>query len=226
MKMYVLFFLIAVLSVCVIMLYSSRRGVVCFGEKIKIYKPCGEKINPYKGILLYFLVILSIAFLTLIQISLYRNTSAVNFIKLYGVSLVVLSAGIIDSKLKIIPNTLIILGVFFRISIYIYEFVSKADIKTIFINDMIGFAIGFVFLAIVSFASKGALGFGDVKLFGIIGLTCGSFCTYSTLLISLIVSALFSVISICLKKMDKKDSFPFGPCIVVGYILAILLTSY
>ena len=91
---------------------------------------------------------------------------------------------------------------------------------------MIGFGVGFVFLALVSVITKGSLGFGDAKLFGIIGITTGALCTYSTLLASLLVSVIFSVVSMACKKMSRKDSFPFGPFISAGYVIAVLLTSY
>ena len=65
-----------------------------------------------------------------------------------------------------------------------------------------------------------------LQLFGVIGLVSGAFCTYSTLLLSLVISAVVSLVNIARKKMGRKDSFPFGPCIAIGYILVILLTSY
>ena len=74
--------------------------------------------------------------------------------------------------------------------------------------------------------TKGALGFGDVKLFGIIGLISGGFCTYSTLLVSLLVSVVVSVIGLIRKKIGRKDAIPFGPCIAIGYLVVIFLASY
>ena len=161
------------------------------------------------------------------QISLYKNTTLINFIKLFGLAFIVITAGVIDLKRKIIPNILIILGLIFRAAIYVYEILFSADdLKTIFTNDLLGFAIGFLFLAVVSLLSKGALGFGDAKLFGVIGLVSGAFCTYSTLLLSLVISAVVSLGNIARKKMGRKDTLPFGPCIAVGYLLVVFLTSY
>ncbi len=222
---YVLFVLIALLSTAAIGLFGARKGVVDI-EKWNIYKPCEEEVVPFRGIQLILLSTVCFALALAIQISLYMNTSVINFIKLYGLFIVVVGAAVIDAKRRIIPNILILCGLVFRAGIYAYEIFSKADLKAIVINDLIGFVLGFVFLAVVSMLTKGALGFGDVKLFGIIGLISGSYCTYSTLLISLLLSAVVSIISIARKKMGRKDSFPFGPCIAVGYIIAVLLTSY
>ncbi len=223
---YMLFVFLAALSSAAICFVGARKGVVYTGEKSKIYKKCEENIKPFEGKTLILITIICFVVSIAMQISLYKNTSVVNFIKLYGLYLIVVSAGLIDFKCRIIPNTLIICGLIFRVGIYIYEIISIDSIRQVVINDLIGFTIGFVFLAVVSLVSKGSLGFGDAKLFGVIGLTSGSFCTYSTLLISLIISLIFSLINIIGKKMSRKDAFPFGPCITVGYIIAVLLTSY
>ena len=224
---YLLFVFIALLSVCGIEFLAARKGVVDFGEKIKIYKPCDdENIVPYKGKTLILITIICFAVALVSQISLYMNTAVVSFVKLYGLLLIVMCAGLIDYKRRIIPNILVLMGLAFRLSIYVYEIFFAENIKAVLINDLIGFAIGFVFLALVSLITKGALGFGDAKLFGVIGITSGAFCTYSTLLVSLVLSVVVSLINIARKKMGRKDSFPFGPCIAVGYVIVLLLTSY
>lgn len=223
---YLLFVLIAALATAAVLYVSSLKGAVDTG-KFNIYKPCGDCTEPYRGKSLILLTIVCFVITAAIQISLYNNTTTVNFIKLFGVFLITLSAGIIDSKQKIIPNLLIIIGLLLRAGIYVYEILfMRSELKSIAINDAIGFGIGFVFLGLISILTKGSLGFGDAKLFGVIGLTCGSFCTYSTLFVSLVISAVISIISIARKKMDRKTSFPFGPCITAGYIIVILLTSY
>ncbi len=224
---YVLFVFLALFSAGIVTIVAARKGVMQIGEKFNLYKTSGEAgVVPYKGISMILIIIVCFALALAVQISLYKNTDTVSFIKLFGLYILVLSAAVVDMKRKIIPNILIICGIVFRVLIYVYEFVSGADMKTILINDLIGSLIGFVFLGLVSVISKGALGFGDAKLFGIIGMTAGSFCTYSTLLISLVISLAVSLISIIAKKMDRKASFPFGPCIAAGYVVSVLLTSY
>lgn len=223
---YLLFLLIAALTTLAVIYIGSLKGVIDTG-KFNIYKPCEEEITPYKGKSLILLTTICFAYFLAAQVSLYKNTEVINFVKLFGLAFIIVSTGVIDSKRKIIPNELIVLGLIFRAGIYVYEiFFSAGDLKAIVINDVIGFAIGFVLLAVVSLLSKGALGFGDAKLFGIIGWTSSSFCTYSTLLVSLVISTIVSLVNIARKKMGRKDTFPFGPCIAIGYIIVVLLTSY
>ncbi len=224
---YVLFVGIALASVCLMGWTAARMGVFDPGEKLKIYKPCAdENVVPYRGKKLILLIAICFVITLTVQICLYMNTATVSFIKLYGVLLLTMCAGIVDSKRRIIPNLLILLGLIFRVGIYVYEIFFADNLKAVFFNDLIGFAVGFVFLALISILTRGALGFGDVKLFGVIGLTTGAFCTYSTLLAALIVSVVVAVVNIARKKMGRKDSFPFGPCIAVGYIITVVLASY
>lgn len=224
---YILFVMIATLTVAFVLVVSARKGAVDCGNKFNIYKSCGDDlVIPFSGISVGMIIILCFVSAIALQISLYRNTLMVNFVKLYGLFVVVFTAAVIDAKRRIIPNILIILGMSFRLIIYVYEIMNVDNFKTILVNDLIGFCVGFVFLALVSILSKGALGFGDAKLFGVIGITSGAYCTYSTLLVSLVASVIVSLVNIGRKKMGRKDSFPFGPCIAIGYMIVILLTSY
>lgn len=223
---YLLFALIAAVSTVAVIVFSARMGAVDPGAKLKIYKKVDENTVPFTGIKLILITIICFAVAAALQISLYKNTTTVSFIKLYVLFLIVASAAIIDCKRRIIPNVLIIFGLVFRGGVYVYEILSKADIKSILINDLIGLAVGFGILAVVSLITKGSVGFGDAKLFGVIGIIGGSFCTYSTLLASLIISTVVALIGLARKKIGRKDSIPFGPCIAAGYIITLFLTSY
>lgn len=222
---YVLFAAIAAVSTAAIIVFASRTGVVDAGVK-KLYKKVDENIVPFSGTKLIMIITVCFIAATVLQISLYNNTDAVGFVKLYVLFDIIAAAAIVDWKRRIIPNILIIFGLTFRAGVYAYEIFSKADIKSILINDLIGLAVGFGILAIVSLLSRGAVGFGDAKLFGVIGVIGGSFCTYSTLLLSLIISTVYSLIMLARKKIGRKDAIPFGPCIAAGYVIALLLTSY
>lgn len=150
-----------------------------------------------------------------------------NFLKLNVLFGILLTAAVVDFRWKIIPNVLIVVGVTFRIIIYVVEYMVQREtfipqIKT----DLIGFALGFGVFLLASLLSQGALGFGDVKIFGVIGLLSGAICTYATMIFCLLVSTIVSIILLVTKKRNKKDSIPFGPCIFIGYWVALILSSY
>lgn len=223
---YLLFVAIAALSTIAIFSFAARMGTVDPGAKVKLYKKTDNDIVPLLGTKLILSIIICFIIAAVLQISLYKNAGTVSFVKLYTLFVIVASAAIVDYKRRIIPNELIIFGLAFRIFVYAYEIFSKSDIKSILINDMIGLAVGFGILAVVSSITRGSVGFGDAKLFGIIGILGGSFCTYSTLLVSLVISTVVSLVGLARKKIGRKDSIPFGPCIAAGYIITLLLTSY
>lgn len=224
---YLLFTAVAVLSALAVYIYCSFEGVFSpIYKKLPLKQQTEEATAPFSEGLSLIIATTVIPVLLLVQTVLYKNTQTVAFIKLYVLLVIVISAGIIDFKKKIIPNLLVCFGLLFWVGITVYDVVNASERKALFTSELLGFALGFGLLAVVSLITKGAIGFGDVKLFGIIGLIGGAFCTYSTLLVSLIVSVVVAMIGLITKKIGRKDSIPFGPCITVGYLIVLFLGSY
>lgn len=149
-----------------------------------------------------------------------------SFVKLFYVFFIVGASALIDLKKKIIPNKLVLLGLVLRAIIYILEiFLCKDVIKDIFVNDLIGFAIGFGVLFLTGLLTKGSIGFGDIKLFAVIGLSIGFMGTLGTLFLGLLASS-FGGIILLIKYRDKKRTFAFGPFIFIGYVLVILFGAF
>lgn len=153
-------------------------------------------------------------------------TGCFNFAKLFVVFVITAACALIDFKKRIIPNKIVITGLIFRAAVYIGEIILCRDlIKDIALNDLIGFGIGFGILFVAGLLSKGAIGFGDAKLFAVIGLCAGSLCTFGTLLFSLFCSAIVGIV-LLIKYRDKKRAFPFGPSIFIGYTLVLLMGNF
>ena len=179
---------------------------------------------------LLFLVVNSIIGILLIieSVYLYNNVSnIINLIKLLSLSGILSACAVVDLRKRIIPNILVLSGLIVRVILYIFEFVFYRELFTSqLLSDLMGFGIGFGILFISCVITKGAIGFGDVKLFGMIGLMTGAICTYSTLIFSLISSSIISLCLILIKKKKRKDSIPFGPFILFGYTLAVFLSCF
>ena len=187
-------------------------------EKTQIYKRWQSCIFICSAIVVFLLT----------SFFLFENIDGwYNFFKLSMLTMIITIAGTIDLKTKRIPNDLVLLGLAFRLVIYVFEIINRSEeILDIFKNDMIGFAIGFGILFLAAIISRGSVGFGDVKLFAVIGLCGGAILTYSTLLIALIVNTIFSLAIIFIKKKDRKTAVPFGPAIFIGYLCALCLSSF
>ncbi len=183
--------------------------------------------NSYTKKTTYLIICCLILLFFSVSIFLSLNCSNwLNFSKLIILFFIVISSAFVDLKKKIIPNHLVLLGLASRVVVYIIEFIWLDEFKAILINDLIGFAIGFGILFLSSVLSRQAVGFGDVKLFAVIGLMSGAICTFSTLILSLLTSSIVSIIMIVLKKRSKKDSLPFGPFILIGYFFTVIFANY
>lgn len=221
---YAVSFLLCVIEIFLMWVYFKKLNIFqeesTDGEKIAALKNSNKQLYIALGLITVLIIVATLFTLKIVS-------NYVNYLKLILLFGIVAAAAVVDFKKTIIPNFLIVFGLGMRAVLYIAEFFLYKDtfipqIK----SDLLGFAFGFGFLLIVSLISGNALGFGDVKLFGVIGLMSGAICTYYTLLFCLFISTIVSVVLILLKKKGRKDSIPFGPCILLGYFIAIVLSCY
>lgn len=206
--------------------FLRYKKIICFSNKKEI-----DVFNNFKPISFKLTVIVGIVFSIInffILLSVCKNTEIfINIVKLIVILAILEIVSITDFKLKIIPNSIILIGLIVRVVLYIIEFFTKIDdFISILKSDLIGFAFGFGLLLLACIISRQSIGFGDVKLFAVIGITTGFTCTFSTLFISLIVSAIVGLIMLISKKMTKKDSMPFAPCVLIGYLTTLFLVIY
>ena len=136
-----------------------------------------------------------------------------------------ISVVVIDYKLQIIPNrlnlTMFEVGLIFT---FIYGFFDTA----ISINMLLGMlAGGGIFLAITLrgglIYGKEAMGLGDVKLMGALGLFFGLTNIIIIALLSFLIGAILSIFLIVTKIKKMDEYIPFGPFIVIGALITIFV---
>lgn len=134
-----------------------------------------------------------------------------------------LSAFIIDYKSQIIPNRLNL--TIFEVGI-IFAFLYGLSDVAITINMLLGMIVGggiFLFITLIGglFYGKEAMGFGDVKLMGALGLFFGFSNIIIITLVSFLIGAILSII-LLVTKMKKSDEYiPFGPFIVIAAFISM-----
>lgn len=135
----------------------------------------------------------------------------------------VITLGYIDLKEKIIPNKMILAGLGFWLVLMIFDiFVAKSPLRDVLFFSLIGGLCCGGFMFIVALISRGALGMGDVKMFFVLGLMYGVSVTYSILLFSVFIMAIFSIVMLALKKATRKTSVPMAPFVVMGFLINVL----
>ncbi|MGI6006589.1 MAG: prepilin peptidase [Ruminococcus sp.] len=130
----------------------------------------------------------------------------------------------IDWHEKRIPNSMLKTLLFIRILLLVPEWVLFAEIGLpLLLSSVFGMLTGGILFLLVYFLSRGGVGMGDVKLMGIIGCYVGIGGIMPTAFLTVIVSAIYSIILLALKKIGLKEEIPFAPFVLAGTVLAMAL---
>ena len=148
-----------------------------------------------------------------------------DLIKFMILTPMLLSAFVIDYKLQIIPNRLNL--TMFEIGLVIAFLYGLSDVA-ITINMVLGMLVGAgIFLAITLIGGliygKEAMGFGDVKLMGALGIYFGLSNIIVITLLSFLIGAILSIILLATKIKKMDEYIPFGPFIVLGTFINIFI---
>ena len=151
----------------------------------------------------------------------------IDYVKYIILAPLLVSAFIIDYKEKIIPNRLTL--TIFEVGLLATVFTGMYNIN-LAINMMIGaFAGAGIFLLITLvgglIAGKEAMGLGDVKLMGGLGLFFGLTGIIEVSLIAFLLAAIISIFLMITKIKSTKDYIPFGPFIVIACFIVMLVPA-
>lgn len=206
------------------------EGINWANKRLPEYKPVFSKefftemkMNFKPNYILMFLT--SAIYVILIYRFGIKETLIANLdlIKFLILTPMLLSAFVIDYKLQIIPNRLNL--TIFEIGI-IFAFLYGLSDVAITIKMLIGMLIGggiFLFITLIGglIYGKEAMGFGDVKLMGALGLFFGQYNIIAVTLVSFLIGAILSII-LLVSKIKKSDEYiPFGPFIVIASFISM-----
>ena len=122
---------------------------------------------------------------------------------------------VIDLDIQLILNTLVYPAAAIALTIDIFQ--PQIGL----LNGLAGGAIGFVILLIPALISRRGIGWGDVKLAGLIGLMTGFPRVFVAILAGIILGGLVAVLLLIARKKSRKDVIPFGPFLALGSLLAL-----
>ncbi|HYE11625.1 MAG TPA: prepilin peptidase [Patescibacteria group bacterium] len=93
------------------------------------------------------------------------------------------------------------------------------------VNSSLGLLIGGGLFLLIAVVSGGAMGGGDIKLMGVLGLWFGWKLILILSIISFIIGAIASLLLMALKIKGMKDYIPFGPFISISAMIIIFFGS-
>jgi leader peptidase (prepilin peptidase)/N-methyltransferase len=176
-----------------------RRGK-CAGS-------CG-KTAPY-----YPLPELTTGLLFALSFVVCKNDTLELFVSLALVSVCVI-VSVSDILYQRIPNAVLL---FFLPVLIALRLLSHPEPMT---SYLIGGAAGFLILFLLATIKPGAMGMGDVKLFGLLGFVVGWQGVVVALFLSSLFALMIAVVLMLAGKVKWKGSIPFGPSLCTGAILA------
>jgi len=92
-------------------------------------------------------------------------------------------------------------------------------------NAALGGGIGFGIFFLIALVSRGGMGWGDVKLAGLIGLAVGFPLVFFSVILGAILGAVVAVALVVAKKRTFKETLPFGPFLALAAMVTLLWGS-
>ncbi|MBB6216605.1 leader peptidase (prepilin peptidase)/N-methyltransferase [Anaerosolibacter carboniphilus] len=172
------------------------------GEKISLQYPMIEALNGLIYVLLYT-----------------RFGYSLDFIQYAALSSLLLTISLIDIQHQIIPDHLTFIGLMLALGFGMSTFI---EVEGTLGAHLLGLLIGGGFLLLVAFVTNGAMGGGDIKLMGMLGLWLGWKWTLLTMLLSFVIGACVSLLLLVAKIKTRKDAIPFGPFIAIAALMTVL----
>jgi len=101
-------------------------------------------------------------------------------------------------------------------------FTPEGEIVGDIVNALIGGGVGLVFLFLVALIFRGGMGWGDVKMAGLIGIMVGFPGILTLLLLAIVGGGLVAAMLLALKLKGRKGTMPFGPFLSLATMATLL----
>lgn len=123
---------------------------------------------------------------------------------------------VIDLEHRLVLNVVTLSATFVALAGSLTQ--PEPSIGSALLGGFVGFGL-FYFLAI---AYRGAMGAGDVKLAGVIGLMTGYPYVITALVLGVLVGGAVAVVLLTVGNWDRRSHIPYAPCMVTGAMLTLL----
>jgi leader peptidase (prepilin peptidase) / N-methyltransferase len=135
-----------------------------------------------------------------------------------------LAISAVDLELYIVPNRIVYPALFLSVPLLVVAAALDGDWRSLR-DAALGGALGWGLLFVVHVISPGGMGFGDVRLAGLIGVHLGWLSVGHVLVglfLGFLLAAAVGVVLIAAKVLTRKAKVPFGPFLAAGAVIAVL----
>lgn len=179
------------------------------------------KEKKYQILLAVLIVVMAGLFFLLKYVYMYNLIKTIRYLILLPFLFVI---AIIDAREMRIPNRILFIMILVRMIIFIAEFMIYRDSAlTLFINSLAGGAAAGGLFGLCYIVSRKSIGAGDVKLLAVCGLFLGFSAIVGAIIMISLCALIYGIAGMILKKNGLKDSIPFGPFVLIGTVLAMVI---
>lgn len=134
---------------------------------------------------------------------------------------IALNIGFVDYIVRKIPNELLASLLLIRLIFIILDIAGGAEVKSVLVPSVLGFAIGAVLFIIPSFFAI-PIGAGDVKYCAAIGFCLGISGFLQAMIIMALALVVYLIFLMVTKKGNMKTASAMGPYLSFGVIVTLL----
>ncbi len=206
-----------VILLFVAVLFMEAAGAWCMEE----YQVRDKKGMAFLGAMLLVGAVLSVVLVIRYPENVFIHNIRLAF--LYGV---LCPIAVIDFRIQIIPNKLLLLSVLIWGMTVMFEVWKNTDMVFDDVkSSVVAAAAVFIICIICKILIKNSIGMGDIKLFMIMGLFQGIVGMSGAIFMSLIVAFFGALLLLVLRRKGRKDQISFGPFILTGTTISMFLTG-
>lgn len=180
---------------------------------------------PYYGIMI-IMFILNIILLMTCKIDFNNWYGNIKLVSYFILLPLLVSAFLVDLKAEIIPNRLVLTIFEAGLLITVIEGIFSPSGMTMALHRIVGMLVGGLIFLIITLlggiiSGKEAMGMGDVKFIGALGLFFGLKNIIVVSVLSFIIGAIGSIIVLIFKIRKPDEYIPFGPFIAISAMITM-----
>jgi leader peptidase (prepilin peptidase)/N-methyltransferase len=127
---------------------------------------------------------------------------------------------IIDLEQGLILNKMVFPAMLVALVLSLFS----SDLETVpsFASAAGGGGLGLGLFLIIAIVSRGGMGWGDVKLAGLIGLVAGFPLVLVAIMLAVLSGGLVAIAMLALKLRERKQTLPFGVFLAIGTVITLV----
>ncbi len=184
-----------------------------------------QELIPHYGIMM-IMFILNIVLLYVCGIDFNNWYGNIKIVSYFILLPFLISAFLVDLKAEIIPNRLVLTIFEIGLILLVAEGIFSPSGMTIALHRIEGMAVGGLIFLIITLlggliAGKEAMGMGDVKFIGALGLFFGLKNIIVVSILAFLIGAIGSLVILILKIKKPNEYIPFGPFIAISAMITM-----